>query len=84
MTAEATRVSEPRDYELIVEVTIRPGDAYAGDLVDERWLQLSLDRQPSPLAPMHEQFLALFARAGYELLPARPTIRYRPSTRCPA
>jgi hypothetical protein len=64
-----------REHELIVEVTIRPGDAYAGDLVEERWLQLSLERQPSPVAAMHEQFLALFARGDRALLPTRPTIR---------
>jgi hypothetical protein len=64
-----------REHELIVEVTIRPGDAYAGDIVEERWLQLSLERQPSPLVSMHEQFLALFARGDRALVPMRPTIR---------
>jgi hypothetical protein len=62
------------DHDLVVEVTIRPGDAFAGDLIEDRWLQLSLERQPSGLSPMHEQFLALFARAGHALVPRRPTI----------
>jgi hypothetical protein len=66
-----------RDH-TIVEVTIRPGDAFAGDIVDERWIQLSLERQPSALSPMHEQFLALFARAGHALVPTRPAIALTP------
>jgi hypothetical protein len=70
-----------REHELIVEVTIRAGDAFAGDIVEERWLQLALERQPSPLVPMHEQFLALFARGGRALRPVRPSIRLAPTER---
>jgi hypothetical protein len=61
-------------HDTIVEVTIKPSDAFAGDIVEDRWLQLALDRQPSGMTPMHEQFLALFARAGHALVPRRPEI----------
>ncbi|HEY4178328.1 MAG TPA: glycosyltransferase family 9 protein [Kofleriaceae bacterium] len=68
-----------RAHDLIIEVTIQPSDAFAGDIVEDRWIQLALERQPSAMSPMHEQFLALFARAGHALVPRRPTIELTPA-----
>ena len=62
-------------YDLIVEIIVSRGQAYAGDILDERWVQLELAHQPHAYGTIHENLLSLLARSGVAHVPERPRIR---------
>jgi len=81
LTAAADRADldlERTRHDVIIEVSIRAADAFAGDIADDRWIQLCLEWQPSPVSSMHENFLALLARAGIPFAPVRPLLHLEP------
>ncbi|HOX47174.1 MAG TPA: glycosyltransferase family 9 protein [Myxococcota bacterium] len=68
-------------FELVVEVSVYRDRLYAGDLVDERWLQLELARPSNGFQRVHENLLDLLASAGLPARPERPRLALRPEER---
>lgn len=64
-----------QEADLVVEVSVYSERFCSRDIVEERWLQIELARPTRAYALVHENLLALLARAGVAYPPERPRIR---------
>jgi len=68
-------------FDLVIEVSVYRDRLYAGDLVEERWLQLELARPSNGYQRVHENLLDLLASAGLPARPERPRLALDPAER---
>ncbi|MEM6955618.1 MAG: glycosyltransferase family 9 protein [Myxococcota bacterium] len=62
------------DASLTLEVTIRLNQFHDHEIVDRRWVQLALERAPSPLNALHENLMTFANRGGLRMLEERPRL----------
>jgi hypothetical protein len=70
-----------RDGEAVFETTIRSEEAWPGEIVEQRWVNLELAAQEGATATTHENLLSFLGRAGFVGAPRRPEIRVAPEPR---